>query len=522
MLRKPRLRRAGQRPAASDARYRIGEQPFANSAANRFIIACTWAIILAMGTGSATAGSTWDGGGGTNTNWGAAANWNNDTLPAFNSGTVLTFGTGGTTATNETTRSAGSINLNRDADFAINGTGTINLYYGVTVDGSQTAGRTFTVQAPITLQSDNTWTVNNGSSGSNTLDIQGSVNGNGKSLSIGGSGTVRINSAAGQLTPVDEYVGRDGAGTLSQSAGTNTVSGYFRVGYDLKSNGVYNLSGTGQLSAGNEYVGLTGTGTFTQTGGTNTVLSSLYIGSGVNSSGTYNLNGGTLSLSSLNKGSGAAAFNFGGGTLQANGLLTTLLPMTLTGVGGNAKVDTMGRTVTLSGALSGTGGLNKLGTGRLTLDAIETYSGDTTVNGGTLEFVKGIAAGGTSLIDVQSGKALVKTVNVSKSNLDVITAPSATFEVVDGTHTVGAISGGGTTLVDSGAGLSVASVSQDVLTVGSGATVTIRAIPGGPLGGAVTPVPEPSAVVLLSTVVLGLLVHVRRGCGGGMAPSGRA
>ena len=59
-------------------------------------------------------------------------------------------------------------------------------------------------------------------------------------------------------------------------------------------------------------------------------------------SGTYTLNGGTLIVSAMSGGSGTAAFNFGGGTLQANGSFTTTLPMTLTGSGGNATVDTAG------------------------------------------------------------------------------------------------------------------------------------------------------------------------------------
>jgi hypothetical protein len=39
--------------------------------------------------------------------------------------------------------------------------------------------------------------------------------------------------------------------------------------------------------------------------------------------------------------------------------------MTLTGEGGNANIDAVGYTVTLSGLISGAGGLNKLGAGIL-------------------------------------------------------------------------------------------------------------------------------------------------------------
>ena len=57
-------------------------------------------------------------------------------------------------------------------------------------------------------------------------------------------------------------------------------------------------------------------------------------------SGTYGFNGGTLILPWLDSGWGIVAFNFGGGTLQASGSLTTSLPMTLSASGGNATVTT--------------------------------------------------------------------------------------------------------------------------------------------------------------------------------------
>jgi autotransporter-associated beta strand protein len=318
---------------------------------------------------------------------------------------------------------------------------------------------------------------------------------------VGYSGTGMFNQSGGTNAPGYMYCGyNDGAvGTYNQTAGTNTPS-YVYCGFNAGATGTYYLSSEGQLSVSNEYLGYSGSGTLNQTGGTNTCRINLGFNSG--SSGAYYLNGGTLITKSIFKGSGATAFYFGGGTLQASGTFTCSLPMTLTGDGGNANFDTAGNYVTLSAILSGDGGLNKLGSGTLTLSSKETYAGNTTVNGGTLAIAGGIDPNGTSLIDVQSGTAALKTVNVNKTNLNINTAALAKFEVVNGMHTVGAISGSGITQVDAGASLTAQSISQGTLTIGSGATLTIQAIPSGPLGNPITPVPETSTLILLSAAFI--------------------
>ena len=313
----------------------------------------------------------------------------------------------------------------------------------------------------------------------------------------GSSGTYNL-GGTGQLSANDEHIGISGTGAFMQTSGTNSISSDLYLGYSSGSTGTYYLGGTGQLTANYEYIGDYGNGTFTQTGGTNSISSYLYIGTNSGSTGTYNLNGGTLILKALTKGSGTSVFNFGGGTLQASGAFTSSLPMTLTGINGNANIDTMGYAVTLSGLLSGTGGLDKLGSGTLTLSSNESYAGNTTVRGGTLIFSGGIGTGGTSFIDVQSGTLVLKTTNVNKDNLNVTTAELATFEVVNGTHVVGAIAGSGITKVDSGVNLTAASVNQAIVTLGIGARVTIQPIPGGPSAGNITPVPEPSTIGLLA------------------------
>jgi autotransporter-associated beta strand protein len=176
---------------------------------------------------------------------------------------------------------------------------------------------------------------------------------------------------------------------------------------------VVTIGGASRFSAPTLYVGYNGgIGSCTQSGGTTTVSDSLYLGFYAGS-GTYNLNGGTLILSSLSGGSGTAAFNFGGGTLRASGSFTTTLPMTLTGTGGNATVDTTGYAVTLSGQLSGTAGLTKTDSGTLMLSGANNYVGQTVLNGGTLELALSaqspiLSRGG---VNIQSGHAVFDYTN---------------------------------------------------------------------------------------------------------------
>jgi autotransporter-associated beta strand protein/YVTN family beta-propeller protein len=75
---------------------------------------------------------------------------------------------------------------------------------------------------------------------------------------------------------------------------------------------------------------------------------------------------------------------FTGGTLQIAGAnIASALPITLQSQGGT--IDTNGNNATLSGTISGPGGLTKIGLGTLTLSGSSTYAGVTNVNVGTLQ-----------------------------------------------------------------------------------------------------------------------------------------
>ncbi|NOX97058.1 MAG: PEP-CTERM sorting domain-containing protein [Nitrospirae bacterium] len=116
----------------------------------------------------------------------------------------------------------------------------------------------------------------------------------------GSSGTGTFTQTGGTNTVANDlYLSHGslsgGSGIYTQSGGTNTVGNKLYLGsFTSDSSGSYNLSG-GSLSSGYETIGLVGTATFTQSGGINAVSGSLYVGSSSAGGGTYNLSFGSLS-----------------------------------------------------------------------------------------------------------------------------------------------------------------------------------------------------------------------------------
>ncbi len=264
------------------------------------------------------------------------------------------------------------------------------------------------------------------------------------------SGTGILNVNGGTITTSGNgnmYVGRrNGTGTLNQTDGTIVVNREFGVGTrdDNKiGTGTYNLSG-GSLSAANDiFVGkeqgssgtmaLTGgtmttsdklkighnqaTGVLTQSGGTINVQNEVYIGNENNASsvgtytlsgtgvlnvgnevivgrdngtGTFNLNGGTVNATKISGGNGSSTVNFNGGVIKAKRDESNLIEnLDVANVqSGGLKIDSNGFNVSTSQIITGTGGLEKLGLGQLTLSGSNTYSGTTTVAAGVLRVEK--------------------------------------------------------------------------------------------------------------------------------------
>lgn len=285
-------------------------------------------------------------------------------------------------------------------------------------------------------------------------------------------GTLNVDNA--RVVTADDiyanvFVGVNGNGSITHSAGVFTVTTELDLGYNSARTGTYNLSGTGTLAVKNLYIGGSGVGSFTQTGGTVNATDAINLGATSGGAVTYSISAGVLNTPYLVVGDlgpatftqsggsvttrsnfvqgfqfgGKAAtyqfnagtltipnvysftvntgtFNFNGGVLQASATNPTFMQGLLAAnvQSGGLKIDTNGFDITIAQPLlhngAGTdGGLTKqTGAGTLTLTGSNTYNGATTISSGTLTVSNngGATLGrlqGTPTLTVNSGGTLL-------------------------------------------------------------------------------------------------------------------
>ena len=235
-----------------------------------------------------------------------------------------------------------------------------------------------------------------------TVDISG----NGDGVSAGGSGNWNQTTKNWDATSANPHVAWNGNNSpeFGGTAGTVTVTAavtlecnqmtFSTAGYTIA--GSYGISlSTG--AASQIHVNQDATISAALLGGTgpltvDTTGSGVLTLSGANTFDSLTLNSGaTIAIATFNNANTAGPLGDGGpatigGTLKYTGA-TAISTKTLAmapGGAGTLQIDSSTANLTLSGVISGTGGLVKTGAGTLTLSGANTFTGAVNVNGGVL------------------------------------------------------------------------------------------------------------------------------------------
>lgn len=351
--------------------------------------------------------STWTGAASGIWDVNTSLNWT-EGGPAtkFQNGNIVYFddSAGQTSVTLDTTVSPSEVNFVNSAgiDYTVSGTGSIDGFTQLYKTGT---GR-------VTLSNNNTYTgITTVSAG--TLEVRGTLATSG----ISNSATVEYNSSSPQTVTY----GISGGGSIIKSGNaTLTLQGNKNFG-----GGVAVNQGTLHINAGGWYTNPFGqTNTVTvNTGGT---LSTAYAHSLGVDQNTLHINGGTLALgaenyiSNLQMTGGTVTggeLRTWGGTMTFNQSSTGAViasPFNLVGGATLSVADgTAADDLTISGVIFNGNGITKTGAGTLRLTAVNTYTGTTTVNEGTLA-VNGTSIPDTNKLVIGAGKVEVtgtETVN---------------------------------------------------------------------------------------------------------------
>jgi len=392
---------------------------------------------------NSSAASTWTG-LGANADWSTAGNWN--TAPVFPTTLTFAGSTrlvnsndlSGITASSLTFDAAagafvldgnaltlsGNIGFNGNPAAPVTQTVNLNLALSASETIDTPANGNLTLDGGVTSSVDtslikvDTGTLTLGGTNAITSwDINGGTTVLTGSTTINGDGNGRIYVADGDylndcsatldiqpgalLDIIGSYgdtfvIGRDsGSGTVNQNGGTfvfnpaNNGTIWLGATGNSATRSAYNMNGGLLDLSGNTLgiglgAGVSITGLVTQVSGVISNVYNLWVGWG-NGHGIYSLSGGSIYIGAngITTTSGSYEVNLGGGTVAAQTSWGSSLNINLTGSNGPVTFNTAGNTVTLSGTVSGSGGLTVNGGGTLDLSGAVSYAGNTTVNTGT-------------------------------------------------------------------------------------------------------------------------------------------
>jgi fibronectin-binding autotransporter adhesin len=318
---------------------------------------------------------------------------------------------------------------------------------------NSTNGSTFLLggntAASVTTIDANVWQTNGTSTGANTWQVGRAVTGSGGNNTgvfvLDGPNTVmnfntslQISRGGGNGTVIVQNGATMNVGTVSsaqnvqiESESGGTPHGTFKMyGGTLNVGAVGSGTAIGQIILARQGSSAGATAVFTQTGGVVNAWGGIFFGA---SSGTFN--GGTAAFTNsggfLYIGSGGSIgvsrgavfpptnyFVLSGGTVGALSSWISSVPMTLDTLNGNitfqcADANTTPFNISLSGALTGPGGLNKSGGGTLQLSGANNYAGSTVVSNGTLRIITNLSpTNGPVTLDGSAGSP-VNTVQVA-------------------------------------------------------------------------------------------------------------
>lgn len=404
-------------------------------------------------------------------------------ISPWNPGTLL-LSNGNNSYAGTTTVTAGTLlisaNATGTAGNTVLGSGASDILVGNT-SGAFSAGlqtdAAVTISRNVRAQSGNTGTITLGGytadastfSGSIFLGTNAVATGKGITLTAASGGTVTFSGVIQDPTGVTTrgVLTKDGAGTvvlsgvntyaggtiinggtlsISQSANLGALAGGLTInagtleitsGFSTsRAISLGDATSTFQIDPSQTYTvtsAIGGTGSLNKTGSGTMVLS----GANNYAGGTI-VSAGTLQISSSNHVPDASALTVSGGTFNVQTFSETVASVTLisgsitgTGTGTVTASSYAVQSGTASAILAGTGAtMTKTTAGTVTLSADNTYTGATTIDGGTLIISAGPGAsalGATSSIRVNGGGTLLLGANDQINNTAGITLNGGTF-----------------------------------------------------------------------------------------------